>query len=178
MAFGTGSERHAGLGDRERNNLTQKQTRKAEEHSGNVACPLGGDSKHERLGSCEVRCSGYRNKLVLRGTIFVVLNTNLSSPAKSDNSPRFDGRILILNSLDKVRDPLNGLRRRTLILEKFSQRLLMLIIGRRIPREVSGLAVEKVRNEHVVSSLRISVGKNVGTLDGLGVKAKYISNVE
>jgi hypothetical protein len=55
----------------------------------------------------------------------------------------------------------------------------MVVVCRRIPRNVGWLAVEKIGDKNLVSALRrVSMGKYVGALDGLRVETKDISYIE
>jgi hypothetical protein len=69
---------------------------------------------------------------------------DLASPAVADHSPLLDAGALSLNLLQELRDPLKGLGRRSLGVEELAELLALVVVVRRVPADVRGLAVEEV----------------------------------
>jgi len=83
------------------------------------------------------------------GTLLRAQVDDLSSPAVADDSPLFDAGALSLNFLQDFRNALQSLRRRSLGVEKLAELLALVVVVRRVPGDVSGLAVEEVlRNRY------------------------------
>lgn len=60
-----------------------------------------------------------------------------------------------------------------LVLEEVAEELLVLVSGRRVPRNIGRLALEEIGHEHTVLLL-VRGGQDVGTLDGLVEEAEDV----
>lgn len=69
---------------------------------------------------------------------------NLASPAVADDAPLFDARALAFDLLQDLGDALKSLGWRGLGVEELAELLALVVVVRRVPGDVSGLAVEEV----------------------------------
>jgi hypothetical protein len=107
--------------------------RQHDEGDGDAGCVVGID--HGRVaggGSLE------------QGVLLRAQVDDLASPAVADHSPLLDAGALSLNLLQELRDPLKGLGRRSLGVEELAELLALVVVVRRVPADVRGLAVEEV----------------------------------
>jgi hypothetical protein len=85
------------------------------------------------------RGGGFEQGVLLRAQV-----DDLASPAVANDSPLLDAGALSLNLLQDLRDPLESLGRRSLGVEELTELLALVVVVRRVPRDVSRLAVEEV----------------------------------
>ena len=83
--------------------------------------------------------SGLEEGVFLRAQV-----DNLATPAVANHSPLLDAGALAFDLLEDLGDALEGLGRCSLCAEKLAEFLALVVVVRRVPGDVGGLAVEKV----------------------------------
>lgn len=103
---------------------------------------------------------------------------NLAAPAITDDPPRCNLRVLLLNRLDELGNALGGFRGRGGRLEEVAELLSLFVRVRGIPGDVGGGALEEVGHEDAVLVRAVGVGKQVGALQRLWEVAEDVVDEE
>jgi hypothetical protein len=102
---------------------------------------------------------------------------NLAAPAVSQDAPGGDvGGGPALERGQQLRDARERLGRRGGRLEELAQLRALLVVVRRVPADVGGLAVEEVRNEDLVLLRLVAMGEDVGALQSLREEAEDVED--
>lgn len=118
-------------------------------------------------------CGGLERRALLAAQV-----DNLAAPAETNNSPRGDVRVLVLDRLYELGDALDGLWRGAGRLEKVAQLLALFFRVGRVPGNVCRAALEEVGHEDFVLVRLVRMGEDVGALECLGEVAEDVVNEE
>jgi hypothetical protein len=92
--------------------------------------------------------------------------------------PTGDASIVLLERIQHLRDPCHCFGWRCSGLEEFTKFLTLLFIIGWVPRDIGWFTLEEIGNEHLIRLLLVTVGKNIGALQSLGIEAENIEDDE
>lgn len=98
----------------------------------------------------------------------------LSTPAEAEDAPALNTADLTVDVVDNLGNTRDGLSRRCRTSKELAKLLSLLLVVRRVPRDVGRLALEKVGDEDLVTALLVRGGQDISTLEGLGEETENV----
>jgi hypothetical protein len=92
--------------------------------------------------------------------------------------PTGDAWIVPLQRIQHLGDSCHCFRWSCSGLEEFTKFLALLFIIGRVPRDIGRFTLKEIRHEHLIRLLLVTVGKNIGTLQSLGVETENVEDDE